>query len=253
MIRSFALHDIPMDHVAGMERWYYRDHAPEIVRRYGPWLSRFECYLPVNTPADALPYGFYNWRMTEGWWRELPGANSEGDPCFTPPPIWARVAACFVPPQPTDIYMVDDFLPLEKACLRWLVLLRYPEGVARKTADEWFRLVHAPEIARQPGLARFVSYRVVREVGHVPGRWRPDTLPPDDRVQTSWDRVLELWFETFEDWRGWVKACDENCTRPDWRTRDDYPFVEPFTDLVSTFILERPSDDFLRDSRGYVP
>ena len=41
MLRSFALHDVPVNHIAELERWYYRDHAPEIVRRYGPWLARF--------------------------------------------------------------------------------------------------------------------------------------------------------------------------------------------------------------------
>ena len=51
MLRSFALHDIPVNHIAALERWYYRDHAPEIVRRYGPWLARFECYLPVPAPG----------------------------------------------------------------------------------------------------------------------------------------------------------------------------------------------------------
>jgi hypothetical protein len=30
MLRTFALHDIPSSHIAAMERWYYRDHAPEI-------------------------------------------------------------------------------------------------------------------------------------------------------------------------------------------------------------------------------
>jgi hypothetical protein len=239
--------------VAAMERWYHRDHAPEIVRRYGPWLSRFECYLPVHAPADAQAYGFYNWRMTEGWWRELPQAGSETDLCFTPPPVWPRVAACFVPPQPTDSFVVGDFLPLEKVGLRWLVLFRYPKGVSRDEGEEWFLRVHAPEVAQQPGLLRFFSYRVVREAGSVPGRWRPDTLPSPAQIQTSWDRVIELWYETFDDWRESVTAATAACSKPGWRTQDKYPFVEPFTDFVSTFILERPNDDFLRDLRAYVP
>ena len=36
MIRSFALHDIDLDNIAATERWCFRDHAPEIVRR---WLA----------------------------------------------------------------------------------------------------------------------------------------------------------------------------------------------------------------------
>lgn len=60
MIKSIVMHDIPMSHMAAMERWYFRDHAPEIVRRHGPWLARHESYLPVDAPVEARAYGFYN-------------------------------------------------------------------------------------------------------------------------------------------------------------------------------------------------
>ena len=252
MIRSFALHDMPVNNWAAAERWYFRDHAPEIVRRYGPWLSRFECYLPVPAPVDAQAYGFYNWRMTEGWWRELPDA-SDSDPFFTPPPTQARVAACFVAPQPTECFLGGDFLPLEKAPLRWLVLLKYPAGVSVDEGEEWFLRVLAPEAARQPGAVRFVSYKVLGDVAKVPGRWRPDTVPPADYVKPVWDRVLELWFETFDDWRTWMAACAAGCTRPAWATEETFPFVRPYEELAGTFLLERPNDDFLRDLRAYVP
>ena len=253
MLRSFALHDIPVNHIAVMERWYYRDHAPEIVRRYGPWMARFECYLPVPAPVDAQAYGFYNWRMTEGWWRELPAAGTENDICFTPPKIWPRVAAAFVGPQATEHFLACDFLPLEKVCIRWLVLLRYPDGVSKDEGEDWFLRVHAPELALQPGLVRCMSYKVVQEVGNVPGRWRPDTVPPDGNVKTHWDRVVELWYETFDDWRRAVITAPPAYTRPEWATQAAYPFLRPYEELASTFILERPNDDFLRDLRGYVP
>ena len=32
-----------------------------------------------------------------------------------------------------------------------------------------------------------------------------------------------------------------------------YPFFKPGVDLVSTFLLERPADEFLRDTRYYRP
>lgn len=35
MIRSVVVHNIPRDSFVAMERWYYRDHAAEIVWRYG--------------------------------------------------------------------------------------------------------------------------------------------------------------------------------------------------------------------------
>lgn len=253
MIKSYALHDIPVNHIAAMERWYHRDHAPEILRRYGPWMSRFECYLPVHAPADAQAYGFHNWRMTEVWWRELPEGGEENELYFTPPQIFPRVAACFVPPQPTETFVSGGFLPLEKAPLRWLVLYRYPEGVSRQQGEEWFVNVHAPEVASQRGLCRFISYRAIQEAPRVPGRWREDAVPPAEKVRTSWDRVSELWYETFDAWRESVLTSPPAYTRPQWASHGDYPFLKPFVDCASTFILERPNDDFLRDLRAYVP
>jgi hypothetical protein len=207
----------------------------------------------VAAPADAQLYGLHNWRMTEGWWRELPQAGTEDDLCFTPPHVWARVAAAFVRPQPTEHFLACDWLPLEKACIRWLMLIRYPDGVPKDEGEDWFLRVHAPEVAAQPGLARFMSYQALQDIGHVPGRWRPDTAPPAGNIKPEWDRVLELWYETFDDWREGVAAATDHCTRPEWATQPQYPFLRPYEELASTFILERPNDDFLRDSRGYVP
>lgn len=56
MKKSIVVHQIPMDHIAAMERWYYQDHAPEICRRYGPWLTRHESYLPDDAPIEARGY-----------------------------------------------------------------------------------------------------------------------------------------------------------------------------------------------------
>ena len=50
--------------------------------------------------------------------------------------------------------------------LRWFILMRYPEGVSREKGDDWFLTIHAPEVARQPGLSRFFSYRVIDELSY---------------------------------------------------------------------------------------
>ena len=58
-------------------RWDIKIHYPEIVRRFGPWLKRFESYLAVPPPPEMYPevvrYGYINYRLTIGWWLELPG------------------------------------------------------------------------------------------------------------------------------------------------------------------------------------
>jgi hypothetical protein len=49
-------------------------------------------------------------------------------------------------------------------------------------------------------------------------------------------------------------------TLPEWATDPFYPhttakfpFFKPGVDFASTFLLERPADEFLRDTRYYLP
>lgn len=253
MIKSIVVHDIPFDFFPAMERWYHREHSAEIARRYGPWLQRHESYLPLAVPAEAQAYGFYNWRVTEAFWREVPLPGPQGALSFTPPPTIPRVASCFVPPQPSEDFLGSDFIPAEKVGLRWYILLRYPQGVSRQEGEQWFLDVHAPEVMKQPGLYRFFSHQVIQDAPGLPGVWRPGDAPPESMTRVRWDRVIELWYETFSDWRRAVVEEPPLYTRPAWATRGAYPFVEPFEDFVSSFILERPNDEFLRDLRSYLP
>ncbi|MBI4786031.1 MAG: hypothetical protein HY782_03170 [Chloroflexi bacterium] len=252
MIKSIVVHNISLDSIAAMERWYYRDHAPEIVRRYGPWLARHESYLPVPAPPEAQPYGVYNWRVTEGWWREIPEPGAKGCLSFTVPPVWPEVATCFIPAQPTEDFKGSEFQPHEKAGIRWFILFKYPAGVSNEEGDEWFQ-IHAKEVMKQPSLSRFFSYRTIKEPIGLPGTWAPGNAPPFAITHFLWDRVIELWYESFSDWRRSVVEAPPRYTKPSWATRDTYPFVRPFVEFVSSFILERPNDEFLRDVRAYMP
>jgi hypothetical protein len=252
MIKSIVMHDIDMDHVAAMERWYYKDHAPEINRRFGPWLTRHESFLPVDAPAVAREFGFFNWRVTEGWWRELPETGPKGNFAFTLPPVWPKVATCFVPAQPEDDFLGGELQPASKQVLRWYILFRYPAGVKKQDGEKWFLETHVPQVIKQKGLYRFFSYRVINKPLPLPGAWPPNAAPPPDSILHSWDRVYELWFETFADWETSVITSPPAYTQPTWATRETYPFVVPGEDFVSSFILERPNDEFWRDSRGYL-
>lgn len=251
MLKSIVVHDISQYDVAAMERWYHRYHAPEIVRRYGPWLARHESYLPVQAPSEAQSYGLYNWRVTEGWWREMPEPGAKGALCFTEPPVRPKVATCFIPAQPTEDFIGSQIMPDEKNILRWFILLKYPDGVSAEDGERWFIDVHSKEVMQQPGLFRFFSYKTIRSNLALPGVWRPGKEPPAGTVIRSWDRVIELWYENFRDWRSAVIDSPPHYTKPAWASSDRYPFLESRVDFVSSFILERPNDEFLRDSRIY--
>lgn len=246
------MHQIPINYIASMERWYYQYHGPEIVRRYGPWLVRHESFMPVCAPPEAQVYGFYNWRVTFGWWRELPKPGPGGNLAFTVPPVWPKVATCFVPAEPTEDFMGGEFQPWEKSVLRWFIMFKYPEGVSTEEGERWFLHTHVPEVMTQPGLYRFFSYRVLNEVIPLPGTWPAGKVPPPETVLARWDRVCELWYETFDDWRRAVIEAPPRYTKPPWASHETYPFLRPQVDFVSTFLLERPADEFLRDARGYL-
>jgi NADPH-dependent FMN reductase len=109
------------------------------------------------------------------------------------------------------------------------------------------------ESGRTEGKGPDFSYQVIQEPIGLPGVWPPGASPPPGSYHPAWDRVSELWYETFSDWRRSVIESPPQYTRPSWATSDTYPFVKPFEGLVSSFLLERPNDEFLRDLRAYTP
>jgi len=251
MRRSLVVHDIPVEDFPAMERWYFRYHAPEIVRRYGPWLTRFESWLPAPSIAEAQQFGLMNWRVTQGWWRDIPLPGAMGTLAFTPPPVRPRIATCFIPAQPTEDFLGGDVEPDDHNVLRWLILLRYPEGVSKEEGEKWFLETHAPEVMRQQGLYRFFSFRVTEQI-HLPGTWRKSAAPPPGTVAREWDRVVELWYDNFRDWKRAIVEAPVGYTAPPWAPDAVYPFLKPGENFVSSFLPERPADDFLRDSRAYL-
>jgi hypothetical protein len=64
--------------------------------------------------------------------------------------------------------------------------------------------------------------------------------------------TIATWYENFRDWRSAVIDSPPHYTKPVWASSEFYPFLAPRVDFVSSFILERPNDEFLRDSRIYL-
>lgn len=252
MLKSVVVHDIDMDGVAAMERWYWSRHAPEINRRFGPWLVRHDSYHPVDAPVDARAHGWFNWRVTEGHWREMPLEGPRGNLAFTVPPQWPRVATGFFPAQPTDDICGGGLQPGERQVLRWYCLVRWPESCPVAEAERWFLEVHARELAALGNPWRAFSTRAHEGRVPLPGEWPADAHPPRESVGLGWHRLTELWFQSFAEWRNFMTT-SARLTPPPWaRAGDAYPWLRPGTGIASTFLLERPSDEFARDARGYL-
>jgi len=259
MTRSYLLVNLTnLNYLPMMERWFYRDKVMETISQMGPMLYRYVTYRAVPPPEGGADYAYYNWRMIEHWWHESPfrkgvthgsalaeywpphyneavgllseseGGNQEWN---SPAPV-----LIFVPARATEDFKGAGLSLADDANLRWVTVIKYPEGVSREEGDDWYINVHAKEVCEQPGLKRFFSFHAVE---------------PSNLVG-PWVRVSELWYENHDAWRKAVIGSPPKYTKPSWATYDRYPFLKPGADLVSTFLLERPECDFLRDYRGYV-
>ena len=243
MIRTIIFHHLPdMNDLPAAERWFYRYHIPEVLR--GRPLS-YVSYRAVPAHAGAEEYGLFNYKIHENVQPEE-GEAKLALLSMTPEVVPLKVIMVNVPGAPTDDFAGAGLSLDDKTILRWMTVHRYPEGVSAGEGDDWFVNVHAPEVVRQPGLTRFFSYRVLPS--QVPVRKGASTfLHPGSQISSNWRRVSELWYE---DSRGWTKSVLESppsYTKPAWATYDRYPFLKPGDDFASMFILERPTDDWLRE------
>ena len=164
---------------------------------------------------------------------------------MTPEVVPLKVIMVNVPVAPTDDFTGRERSLDEKTILRWVTVFRYPRGVSAEKGDDWYVNVHAPEVLRQPGLTRFFSYRVIPSPVSV-RKGASTFLHPRSEVTSDWHRVSELWYENANGWMESIITSPPAYSQPPWTGYDRYPFFEPGVDFASTFILERPTDDWLR-------
>ena len=260
MLRSYLLVNIASidDYLPEMERWLYKDHAPDTMSQLAPILDRYVTYRAVPAPSGSEGFCVYNWRMTEHWWRESPfrgvmghgSALSEqwsknyhkavglptGEAARTSK--WAAKAPAFifVTPRINNNFKGSELTLADGNILRWVTAFKYPEGITVKEGDDWYLNTHAGEVSEQPELKRFFSFSAIEP---------SSTVGP-------FVRVSEMWYENGTAWHKSVMESKKKYTAPSWAKYKKYPFLEPGEDFVSIFLLERPECDFLRDYRGYL-
>lgn len=258
MLKTLILHKLLDENDRpALERWFVRDHCREVLMQM-PWLKRYVLYRGVPAPRGAEAFGLYNYRLHENWVGAEGRRGINGTLSMTPEPGEKGMEATVVtmPAEPTDDFHGAELRYNEKTILRWLTVFSYPEGVSLEEGEDWYLNVHVPEVMKQPGLIRFFSTKAIIRPAGLPGhssKQRPFIHHPSPLMGHQWHRVSELWYENNN---GWVDSILQNppaYTKPSWATQDSYPFVKPDQDFVSTFILERPDQDMLRDyERAYI-
>jgi len=229
------------------DRYYLRNHGPDVVRLSGPWLRGYYSYRAYDPPQEAVDrFGGQGGRYTELWFTSLEEWSTRPDLyAASPPPMkeWAgkmnekgRQALTMVPGTPTEEFLNKGVDPEETTVLRWVCAITYPNNVPLEEAEKWYKEVHAKETLQQPGLLRFVSFRSIHEKGTPAGG--PPGEEPEGAIR--WIRVSELWYADFASWRKAVIESPPQYTPPPWG--GEYPFV----DMVSNFIDLKPDVDFIK-------
>jgi len=222
-----------------LDRWYMTYHAPEVRRAYQAWQRNyfsFRSYLPPKEAIDAfgLSYG----RMTEihfdalDDFRESRRNSLYGEDLgsFTPPPGgWAgntlfKSTTATIPATPGRLFVSLPTPPRPAPYLRWIVFLRYPEGVTAPDGDAWVEGTLGAQLAALPGLRRLAWYKVLTERG-------------------PYTRVAEFWFEDYAAWRAAFLKPAKPLSAAPWGG------AFPFAGAKSMFIGERPDIDFIHDER----
>jgi hypothetical protein len=257
LIGGWGIDDYPY-----RQRWLLREHAGETQSWLGPWLQRYVRYWSVMPPASMVPdlarFGSYTTGVTMHVYTDTPCLPGEqfgmvgmipmpGQKVRTPGQTYAQVVSageeeprvesthCYTPFAPTQDFMGATLNPWSTSILRWFTCFKYPRGVSLKEGEDWYLNVHAREVMKQEGLIRYFSYRTLDWPGPA-----------------QWHRVTEQWYSDFASWHKAVIEKPPEYTKPSWAKYDQYPFLEPHKDFLGSFILERPTQDLMKDNLIYI-
>jgi hypothetical protein len=259
MIRSVYVFDVPDTMIS--DRSYFTTHSQEIVRIMGPWLRRYWSFRLFDVPAEADRFNVRRGRMTEAYttWEEFQEARLDRIGDFTKHPTpegWGlgkkpgRTGVAMVAAVPTEDFfnrggreptLGGVNMDAPRFC-RWIMVIKYPEGVSYDEGEKWYVEEHGPELAEKlPGLVHFVSHGLPEELKAVP------------RVGAAANysvRVSELWFASYDAWAEALLDPDLELTPPPWAP--EATGLEDFYPMITGFVGIWPDVDFLHD-RPRIP
>ena len=231
-----------------LERWFQRYHVPEVLTQ-NPWTVKYVLYRVVPAPPGGEDYGYYNYRVHENW---VPDKSlrrgTKGLLSMTRQPGECDAIVVNMPAEPTEDFMGGKSSIDDHTILRWVTAFRYPDHITVEEGEDWYLNTHVPEVMKQPGLTRFFSTKAyISNKNPLPQG--EDFKEHEELFFKQWHRVSEMWYENNN---GWVDSVINNppqYTKPEWANQDTYPFLIPGSEFISTFILEIPDHDFIKESK----
>jgi hypothetical protein len=234
-----------------LERWFYRYHVPEVMTQ-NPWTVKYVLYRVVPAPPGGENYGYFNYRVHENWVPDKTlRRGTKGLLAMTTQPGACDAIVVNMPAEPTEDFLGGKCCFDDHTILRWVTVFRYPDGVSVEEGEDWYLNTHVPEVMKQPGLTRFFSTKAY--LGKMPLPQGEDFKEKhDDLFYKQWHRVSEMWYENNTGWVNSILSNPPQYTKPRWATHDKYPLLIPGSEFISTFILERPDQDYIRDFRPLI-
>jgi len=231
------------------DRWYCRYHAPDVLNVSGPWLRHYVTFRTYDPPKEAVElFGAKKGRYTELWFSNMEEFNTRpGMASFTDPP-WGlenerrdtEQALLMIPVVPTEDFLNGREPKANSPIIRWICAIRYPKGVSKKEGEDWYLNVHTPEVNKQEGLLRHISFKALEGGAPPPGGPPLGDMPGGLKMGEPWDRLTEMWYRDMDAWKKAVIDNPVKYTAPSWS--DKYPYV----DYLSNFVYYKPDMDFLK-------
>lgn len=122
--------------------------------------------------------------------------------------------------------------------IRWMFLVRYPDGVSVEEGDAWYLGTHVHEARQMPGLRRYRTWAL--RPAPSPGAGRPL------EALNRWTRMTELAFDDWDAWSHAVNGAPVDFTPAPWAQKQEGTASASYVS-ETIFIDDEPQYDLLRD------
>lgn len=250
--------------------WLYSNHIQDSISKFGPYVTKYAFYNAFPMPPEGERFGTRRMQMTEHYWLinemtpemqynaiteyfpkdvlrwqgNVPDTDAaavgdvDGDTGrnFTDgaggcePFVFAHV----------PINWEEDFkgqgrLVKDGPNYRWQFVIKYPDSITVEAGEKWFHDAFVPYFAGQADVHRLLSSRIMQDV-----------------VGCPYQRLVEMWFDSEDEWYATAVAGTKNFPKPAWAQQDQFPFLKPQTNITGMFLPDIATIDNLTQYHGYI-
>ncbi|MDA2989351.1 MAG: hypothetical protein O2815_09770 [Actinomycetota bacterium] len=123
--------------------------------------------------------------------------------------------------------------------IRWIFLIKYPEGVSVEHGEAWYLETHVAEARHLKGLRRYLTWKLEPAPEGGAGRTREQL--------NQWVRMTELVFDDWDAWHDAIVANPPQFTPAPWAVQQDGTASASYIS-ETIFVTDAPQFDLLGDS-----